>query len=138
MQEVLGLHDNQLREKELKVHIDIPHDSLILVDKNSLQIVVRNVIDNAIKYSDRESQIRIVCYQKDQYLHCEISNQGDPIPPSLMAWINDENNIEVNALNNKSLGLYLAKDMMSRIDGDIEVVREVCVNFIKLHLPKVR
>lgn len=71
--------DSNLREKELNVVMvsNLKEDFTVLADEKSLQEhVFSNVISNAIKFSYRKSQIKIIISELDQHIRLEFIDSG--------------------------------------------------------------
>jgi len=59
MEQILLLYDNDLKEKEIKVNIDLEDKDIVKTDRHILQIIMRNIISNSIKYSTRNAIIDV-------------------------------------------------------------------------------
>ena len=60
-------------------HQETGKASTVKANPYLLKIALKNIIDNACKYSEKE--VDITLSQKDQYLVLEIKDQGIGIPP---------------------------------------------------------
>ena len=64
-----------------RLHVYIPDDfPLLFVDKRKMEAVLRNLIENAIKYSWKESPINISGEIKDRKVIIRVEDQGPGIP----------------------------------------------------------
>jgi len=52
----------------------------VLIDKQRIEIVIRNLIDNAIKYIKNKGEIKIHLTKKNKSIRCEIKDNGVGIP----------------------------------------------------------
>jgi signal transduction histidine kinase len=68
----LSLLQRRIADKKLKVNNEIPEDIVLKTDENFLSIIVRNLIQNAVKYSDEASTISIFGNQQN----ISITNQS--------------------------------------------------------------
>jgi signal transduction histidine kinase len=71
------LADSVAQTKGIKISLSTNVESLpIRIAKNRLQLIVRNLISNAIKYSHPDSRIQIKVMQKDEKLDISICDEG--------------------------------------------------------------
>jgi NtrC-family two-component system sensor histidine kinase KinB len=61
-----------------EVHNPIP---LLWADQTMIHRVLVNLVDNAIKYSPREGQVRVVASRQEGFFVFSVSDQGPGIPP---------------------------------------------------------
>ena len=68
----------QLRQGAITVKFDEPDDSLpnALVDREAITQATINLIDNAIKYSDKGRGVGVIIGRKDGYLTLSVTDQG--------------------------------------------------------------
>jgi signal transduction histidine kinase len=90
-----------------------------------IQIVIRNILNNAIKFCNQDCEIHITAtYQKENRMLICIQDNGVGIPKRVINKLfKDENITTRGTLNEKGtgLGLLVCKDFMNRNDGDITV-----------------
>lgn len=74
---ILKMHDEELRVHHFKVKINIP-DTEVMVDPNGIQIVLRNLIGNAIKFTKNAAhpEIRISMEEKPDSCLLTVSDNG--------------------------------------------------------------
>ncbi len=70
----------EARQVELRfeVHNQIP---VLWADQTMIRRVLVNLVDNAIKYSPREGQVRVVASRQEGFFLFSVSDQGRGIPP---------------------------------------------------------
>ena len=112
----------QMRAIELVNEVDA--ENTILADRNSLKIIIRNLVDNAIKFSSPNGQIRISASTKEdgrQGIH--IQDTGVGISADLQAKILSTSAATVDASGRKStgLGLRICKEFIQRHDGELTI-----------------
>ncbi|MFZ6664699.1 tetratricopeptide repeat-containing sensor histidine kinase [Peijinzhouia sedimentorum] len=59
----ISIFTNSAKEKGISFQLDIAKDSTIIADKNLLEVVIRNLVSNAIKFSKEGSSIAIKTQQ---------------------------------------------------------------------------
>lgn len=97
--------------------------ALLKADRNKIEQVVINFINNAIKYSPHNTTINIKCFTRDGFVHIAVKDQGMGIPAKDQPYIFDRfYRVESDAMKNKKgfgLGLYICKEIIERHNGQI-------------------
>lgn len=92
-------------------------------DVQLLQIVIDNILSNAVKYSYRTSEIEIIVRAQGQYIECVIRNYGYGIPddakPYVFSKLFRAGNISDLGEEGTGLGLYIAKSIVERLHGTL-------------------
>jgi hypothetical protein len=94
-------------------------------DPGLLSIVFHNLLDNAIKYSPTNSEIRLTCGELDSCSFVEVSNVGPEIHQDEVARIFEDGFRGRNATATEvgwGLGLSMARKIASILDCRIELV----------------
>ncbi len=111
--------------KKIKIIHDVFPGEMAYADMLMIQIVIRNIINNAIKFCNEGCEIHITAaYQKDNNMLVCIQDNGIGIQESILNRLfKDENITTRGTLNEKGtgLGLLVCKDFMKRNDGDVTV-----------------
>src|ERR1700730_9293066 len=69
--------EKKLANKQLKVIVDVPPDlPMIRVDRVRLQEALYNLLDNAVKYSRKGGEIRLVARRRDEEIVLSVSDDG--------------------------------------------------------------
>jgi signal transduction histidine kinase len=63
------------------MHLEVEPDLYARIEKESIETVFRNLLENAILYSPSQPKIRVRLYQEDNLAHFVISDQGKGIDP---------------------------------------------------------
>lgn len=109
--------------------IDIIHDvfpgEMVYADILMIQIVVRNLLNNAIKFCHEHCEIHITAaYQRDKNMLICFNDNGTGIPPAIVSKLFKNENITTRGTSNEKgtgLGLLVCRDFMHRNDGNISV-----------------
>jgi len=111
--------------KKIKIIHDVFPGEMVYADMLMIQIVIRNIINNSIKFCHEGCEIIITAaYQKENKMLVCIEDNGVGIQESILNKLfKDENITTRGTLNEKGtgLGLLVCKDFMNRNDGDITV-----------------
>jgi len=123
-------HENPLR-KELALIWDYPPDlPIIKTDSHKLKLILRNLINNAVKFTPTGNIIISVRYLSEQEeVKFTVADTGIGIPKDSLAIIFDKfrqvGNLETKNYGGIGLGLYLVKKFTQLIGGRIEVESEL-------------
>lgn len=126
--DVFQLHTLQAQNKDIILKKIIEKKIFISADRNMISTVIRNLISNAIKYSDK-GQIELKTYFANKYLYCSIKDNGTGIPKDKIATLFQISDIEsIPGTNNEKgtgLGLLLCKEFIEKHYGEIGVESEL-------------
>lgn len=102
-----------------------PEEFYVKTDLSQLERVIQNILENAQKYSPRNSEILLKSYELNSEYVIEIQDQGKGIPVNEQKKIFDKFHrvSQGNQHNTKGLGLglYLSKQIMESLGGTISV-----------------
>ena len=100
----------------------------VFADRDMIQLVIRNIISNAIKFSREKSVIDVFCFQDNNDITIEIRDYGTGISQEQLRDLFkfEKTNIGVGTKGEKGtgLGLTLAKDFIEMNKGRIRVDSE--------------
>jgi signal transduction histidine kinase len=105
---VVELYDIVADEKQIKVTTRLPDDLRIRADRNRIQQVLANLLDNAIKYSDGGGHIDISVYEEGDFAVISVADQGIGIPPGEVSKIWDRLYRGDRSRSKRGLGLGLS------------------------------
>ncbi|MGE5397431.1 MAG: ATP-binding protein, partial [Chitinophagales bacterium] len=143
IQDIIGvvLRQSEDSMEDRKIIADIPPSlPLVQADHALIEQVLTNLLDNAIKYSTPDSQVRISVTVKDQAIQVAIVDEGIGIPPG------DEERVfdkfyRLNSMQNVSgtgLGLSICKSIVEAHGGSIWIENRTnggCITSFTLPVP---
>jgi PAS domain S-box-containing protein len=110
-------------DKRIEFKINLSLDSHIHSDKELLNIILRNILDNTTKFSDPKKptcQTEINCERKNGIVEIRITDNGQGIPERIQDKV-----FNIFFKGNKSsgigLGLYMAKCAAEKLGGSISM-----------------
>ncbi|AMK76491.1 MULTISPECIES: ATP-binding protein [Methylomonas] len=74
--EVISDLDHAARDKRIDIELQGKPGLLINANPQLFQVLLRNLIDNAIKYSPIEGRIKVVCRREKNRLHLTVEDSG--------------------------------------------------------------
>ncbi|HQV22421.1 MAG TPA: ATP-binding protein [Agitococcus sp.] len=98
-----------------------PHTLLYQGNRVLLAILLRNLMENAIKYSPPHSDIELVLQQTPQHITLEVSDQGQGVPPSEMTRLTQRfyRHEQSADTHGTGLGLSIVQKILDLHDGTI-------------------
>ena len=97
--------------------------SLIYADKDKMRIVLQNLIENAIKYSNKNGKIFVSVVEKDKILEVSVKDSGIGISEEGKNKVFEKFYRDTNAQKKQSvgsgIGLYTAKTIIEKHNGKI-------------------
>jgi len=97
-------------------------------DKNKIDQVIVNLVNNAVKYAPESKEIIIEVVQLDGILKISVTDKGRGIQPDKLPLIFDsyyQVNNEGSFNSGMGLGLYISSEIVKRHGGEIGVISEV-------------
>lgn len=139
-----ALHDlrRQMEQKEIELTIEIPKESLVLIDKERLEEILAILIDNAVVFTPEFGKVLISTQTTDKHILLSISDTGVGIPEEVKSKIFDKfytENTKTGEVKLKGygIGLYVSKQLLLRMGGDVTVESIIGRGTtFTLHLPK--
>jgi heavy metal sensor kinase len=112
-------------ERQQRVHVDAADSVLIFADRLVLRDAITNVIDNAIKYSPRQSTIDVRVHRDGDHAELSVVDEGPGIPPEHRERIFDRfyriDEGRSRELGGTGLGLAIARWAVETHGGHISV-----------------
>jgi signal transduction histidine kinase len=126
-QEPVDLHELLRRTLEVleapRVEVDIPDQPYVLGDRDRIQQILVNLLDNAFKYG--EPPVRVIVAPAGEVLEVAVCDAGTAIPREEKERIFEKfyrGDPELaRAPSGTGLGLYIARALAERMDGMLDV-----------------
>jgi two-component system phosphate regulon sensor histidine kinase PhoR len=113
------------KKKSINLIYKPNHSSLIRADSQALERVMNNLVDNAFKYSPKESFIEISTSQTNEYIKVIVSDNGAGISKTDQVYIFDRfyRTASARASDNQGsgLGLAIVKNLINNLNGEVGV-----------------
>jgi two-component system phosphate regulon sensor histidine kinase PhoR len=113
------------KKKSISLMYTSNHSSLIKADSQALERVMNNLIDNAFKYSPKNSLIEISTSENNEYIKVMVSDNGSGIAKSDQVYIFDRfyRTASARASDNQGsgLGLAIVKNLINSLNGEVGV-----------------
>lgn len=123
-QEIANLNPNS-EKKKIKITTNIDDKFEVFADKNSVSVIIRNLISNAIKFTDHNGAIKVNAEIKDNMAVISVKDSGIGISSDNIDRIFLlDGSISTKGTANESgtgLGLLLCKEFVEKNNGKIWV-----------------
>ena len=127
--QLMSMMDIQAQQKVIKLTFDIPPTlpEYIEIDEVKLRQVLVNLLSNGIKFSDANSEVKLVVSVQDNNLHMKVIDQGCGISATEQQKLFGQFEQASNAtgLEGSGLGLSISKALIQLMDGDITLKSEL-------------
>jgi two-component system sensor histidine kinase VicK len=127
--------------KKQKLVLHLPEDALMVnLDKDNMRMVFENIMDNATKYSDENTQIEVEVTEDGNSVICTFTDQGIGISPAdqkkLFHKFSRIDDSFAYSPNGSGLGLYWARELVKLHHGEIRLTSQKGVgSTFRIRLP---
>ncbi len=116
----------QAAHPSARIRVDSEHPSVeCSFDQAGLSMVLHNLVENAVKYSDEPAEIEIYVEDKRKRVQIRVSDQGMGISDKEKGRVFDQfyrvGNEETRSTQGTGLGLFIASKIVELHEGDITV-----------------
>ncbi len=136
------IFEENLKAKQLTLHIDVDHGAVVEGDYNMISTVLRNLLSNAIKFSPVGEQIHLSTKQEADHLVISVEDHGSGIPKETLEKLNS--NLPLASTEGTrqekgtGLGLTLCQEFIKKHGSAIEINSGSYGTTITFHLNLVK
>ncbi len=125
MKEVIPLVDQQAAGKSIVISQELDEEVLFNADVDMIKTVLRNLISNAIKFTEENGKVVVTSTMQESEIHIFIKDDGIGMRPELTASLFQLGEMVsekgTEGEMGTGLGLILCKDFIDKHNGRIEV-----------------
>lgn len=129
--DVLTLNSERINDKKMNLIFDAKEEFTIFSDNYLVVTILRNIISNAIKYSNDNSEVLISLKRENQKISCTITDKGIGIEKEdLTSILNPffrSNALDHSDIKGNGLGLFIVKRMTDLLQIDFKIESEIGV-----------
>ena len=121
-----SISETKLSTEERSITIAFEHDEHIppvMADPEMLRVAFQNLLDNAVKYSQREGTVSVRAVLKGPQVECSVADAGIGIPADQQRYIFSRFFRARNAIsadpNGNGLGLFVVKSIVEKLGGRV-------------------
>lgn len=122
LKKVCAQLEPKAEQKQMKLHLEETMETAYFDEKWTTEAIA-NIVDNAVKYSNPESEIQIRVIPYSMFCRIDIIDQGIGIKETDHAKIFQRfyRSSDVSNLEGVGVGLYLAREIITKEEGYIKV-----------------
>lgn len=125
IKDVKSLYVHMINQKEIDFRTEIPAGTEAYADKALMNIAVRNLVSNAIKFTPRNGSVRILVVEDGANLRFEVIDSGVGISAEMLLEFEKNGLIQSSSGTDREagtgLGLQLVKDLVQRSGGSLQI-----------------
>ncbi len=129
MPQVILNYQPLLDQKNIKVHLNIPAEAKVNADIDSTKIVLRNVLDNAIKFTPEGGELHIAACVEEETCRLSIKDSGPGMTAEQLAMVVEQSSqVSKESGEERSgtgLGVRLCASFMLKNNGSFQMESEV-------------
>lgn len=114
----------QIENKKITFENLISSSEMVYGDKNMIDVMVRNLLSNSVKFCSNGDVISVKAHQTDEHIELLITDTGNGIDPNKVAHlfeISNDKSVGTSGEIGYKLGLVLCKNMLDLNQGSIRV-----------------
>lgn len=120
----IELLSHRFKEKEISVVIKDENSLSVFADKNMIDLVILNLLSNALKYCDKKDEVTIYYESKPGFITFSVTDTGTGIPENKIGLLFTSSFYSTTGTRNEAgtgLGLMLCKEFIEKNGGKIWV-----------------
>ena len=127
--QIISLFENTATQKSIKLIPNIDATHKVLADNHLLATIIRNLVDNAIKFTEPNGQVIISSKIVGKEVLISVQDSGIGIPQDKLNRIfllqKEKSNVGTLGEGGSGLGLYLVKELTTLCKGKIKVSSQI-------------
>lgn len=126
-EKVIHSQSFEIGQKQLKVVNDIPKDWMGNDDVKIVEMVLQNILSNAVKYSFSEGEIRMEADNDGERYHLKVIDHGQGISKERLGKLLNRTTSSTEGSGGEigtGIGLFVSQQILGRIGGAIEIESE--------------
>ncbi len=126
VQEAVAAHHELADAGEIEVKISLPEqDYQVYIDAPKIQVVLNNLLSNALRHSPDSSTVRVELVIQGRELRCAVTDQGEGVEEDLLPKLFHRYSQGKKKMGSSGLGLHISKQIIEQHGGTIGCESEV-------------
>ncbi len=141
VEEITTIFNGVAKDKKIELDFNIREDMQVFADANAIRTVVRNLLDNALKYTPSGGSVVIKAMEENGETKISVSDTGIGIPEEKIKdifFLKKEKSAQGTAgEKGTGLGMHLVNELVNLNKGTIEVISQLNKGTtVEVFLPK--
>ncbi len=115
-------------ESNVNFSVELPNNLILKSDKMRVEVILKNLISNAVKYSRNDIQdsfVKIVVARSNHNIVIKVEDNGEGIAEEHLGKVFEMFYRATSASVGTGLGLYICKEMVEKLNGTLSVESEL-------------
>jgi signal transduction histidine kinase len=115
---------SRFQNKDISITIDSKNSGFVFADRNMIDVVVLNILSNALKYCDKEDSVIISSTSQSGFVTISVNDSGMGIPKNKIKLLFTSSFYSTSGTRNEAgtgLGLMLCREFIEKNGGKIWV-----------------
>jgi signal transduction histidine kinase len=121
----ISRYSTKIQAKQIQISTDFSKEYYVETDAYLLSIIINNLVSNALKYSNENSELKIFLTDEKERIECHIIDSGIGIPAEDLQKIFNQfyrsKTIEHTGIKGTGLGLSIVKRLCTLLQIDIKI-----------------
>ncbi|KAF2513803.1 sensor histidine kinase [Flavobacterium foetidum] len=127
--DVLTLNGEKIKTAKINVILEAQEEFYVYSDNYLVVTILRNIISNAVKYSNENTEVKISLTREDDHIICTVSDQGIGIAKkdleSILIPFFRSDSLNHSEIKGTGLGLFIVKRMTDLLQIKFKIESEI-------------
>lgn len=123
--EVVNEYSTRFREKDINTTLVCEGSNVVESDREAVERILRNLLENAYKYTDSQGQVNITCRPIGNFVQLVVEDTGIGIPEESLSKVFDRfyrvDKSRTRSSGGSGLGLSIVKAIVEGLGGEVSV-----------------
>ncbi len=123
--QVVSLFTHAATQKKLELKAEVSPENMAFADRNLVNIIVRNLVSNAIKFTQKEGTVFIKATPEKDHVVISVSDTGIGIKPEILEQFEKSGHLYSSSGTEREqgtgLGLQLVRDLVTKNGGTLKI-----------------
>ena len=123
VENIINFYNEVTSEKQIQILNLLNVNTLVYADKDQVNLVIRNLLSNALKFTQKQGEIKLFANSIDDFWEIAVADNGVGMTEEQLSHIFESNTKKstrgTNAEKGTGLGLVLCKDFVEENGGQI-------------------
>ncbi len=125
---IIDMYQNNASVKNIKITSHIDNDMIIFADRNMISTIIRNLLNNAIKFTHKNGSVHLSAIRKNGFNMISVKDTGIGMEKQTVSKLfKIHEKVSTPGTENEQgtgIGLFLCKEFAQKHQGDIIVTSE--------------